>query len=193
MVKLSGVENRVLKITKNLIVVVLATSFGFGEVASAKSTLTTTGDILQIALPVAAIGTAFLKDDVEGEKQFVTSFAANMAITNILKFSLKNTDYDKRPNGGHYSFPSGHTAAAFGGAFFMQQRYGIEYGAPTMALASLTAYSRVKGDYHHWRDVIGGAVIALATNYFMVTEYKPKDLKVALDKDSFLVDMKFNF
>ena len=30
--------------------------------ASAKSTLTTTGDILQIALPVAAFSTAFLKE-----------------------------------------------------------------------------------------------------------------------------------
>ena len=117
----------------------------------------------------------------------------NTAIAKGLKYTLKRTSLDERPNGKHYSFPSGHSASAFGGAFFFQQRYGVEYGAPAIVLASVTGYSRVKGDYHHWRDVIGGAVIALGTNYFMVSAYQPKNLKLAIDKDGFLVDMKFNF
>ena len=44
--------------------------------------------------------------------------------------------------------------SAFGGAFFLQKRYGIMYGAPAIALAAFTGYTRTKGDYHHWRDVI---------------------------------------
>lgn len=180
-------------INKSISIASCLIMLGQSNISFARSSLTTTGDVLQIALPVAAFGTAFFKDDVEGEKQFAKSFIVNMAITNALKFSLKNTDLDKRPNGGHYSFPSGHSAAAFGGAFFLEQRYGTQYGAPAIGMAALTGYSRVKGDYHHWRDVIGGAVIALGTNYFMVDKFDPGTVNIAVTNKSIFADLKFKF
>lgn len=193
MVNVNGVGDNMLKRNKKIVFTICLVSLLQANIVLAKSTLTTTGDVLQIALPVAAFGTAFLKDDIEGEKEFAKSFLVNVAITNGLKLALKGTDLDKRPNGGHYSFPSGHSSAAFGGAFFLQKRYGTEYGAPAIALAAVTGYSRIKSKHHHWRDVIGGVVIALGTNYFMVNEYVPKDLAVAIDKDSVMLDMKLSF
>ena len=160
--------------------------------ALARSNLTTSGDILQIAIPVVALGTSFYKDDVEGEKEFVKSFLVNTAITHGIKFAMKDTQWGKRPNGGTYSFPSGHSSSAFQGAFFLQERYGIEYGAPAIGLAALTGYSRVKGNYHHWRDVIGGAAIAFSVNYFMVDEYKDK-LSINIGKDIAMLDFKMQF
>ncbi len=162
------------------------------NIALARSNLTTAGDILQIAIPVVAFGTTFYKDDVEGEKEFVKSFLVNTAITHSLKFALKDTEWGKRPNGKHHSFPSGHASSAFQGGFFLQKRYGSDYGAPAIALASLTGYSRVQGNYHHWRDVIGGAAIAFGVNYFLVEEYQDK-VAVTVGKDMAMLDLKLQF
>ncbi|MGB4191531.1 MAG: phosphatase PAP2 family protein [Rickettsiales bacterium] len=180
------------KYLKLIIAIFLVSSLPINSVY-AKSSLTTAGDILQIAIPVTALGVSYLKDDTEGEKQFIKSFVVTTGLTHALKFALKDTQLDKRPNGGHYSFPSGHSASAFQGAFFLQQRYGIEYGAPAIALAGLTGYSRVKGDYHHWRDVIGGTILAYAVNYFMVSKYEVKNMIVHFDKETAMLDFKYQF
>ena len=153
------------------------------QVSHAKSTLTKAGDILQIAIPAVAFGTATYKKDAEGQKQFAKSFVVTLGVMYAAKYAVKNTKWGERPNGGNYSFPSGHTASAFGGAFFLQKRYGIMYGAPAIALAGLTGYSRVKGKYHHWRDVIGGTVIAAGANYFLVDRYDSDHLKITADID----------
>lgn len=159
----------------------------------ARSNLTTSGDILQVAIPLTAFATTWYKDDIEGKRQFLESFIVNTAITHGLKFALKNTNLDERPNGGHYSFPSGHTASAFQGAFFLQQRYGNEYGLPSIALAGFTGYTRVRGDYHHWRDVIGAASIAFGVNYFLVTKYEKQQITVDLNKDSAMLNFATKF
>ena len=172
-----------------LIIVVMFQS----NIALAKSSLTTSGDILQFAIPIAAFGTTFYKDDSEGKIEFTKSFLVNTAITHGLKFALKDTEWGKRPNGGDYSFPSGHASSAFQGAFFLQRRYGAEYGAPAIALAAFTGYTRVRGDYHHWRDVIGGAGIAFGVNYFLVTKYEKQQVTVDISKNSAMLNFKTSF
>jgi membrane-associated phospholipid phosphatase len=161
----------------------------------ATSGLTTAGDILQIAIPTAAFGVSTYKNDREGQIEFATSFAATMAATYAIKYSLKNTEWSERPNGGTESFPSGHSSSAFGGAFFLQQRYGIMYGAPAIALAAFTGYTRVEGDYHHWRDVFGSMAIAGIANYFLVNKYNEDNLKVTADinKDTALLLVQAKF
>ena len=159
-----------------------------------RSSLTVAGDITQLAVPLGAMGIAFYKGDKEGQKEFAKSFLTNMAVVYALKYALKDSDWGERPNGGKYSFPSGHSASAFGGAFFLQTRYGKEYGIPAMALAGFTGYTRVKGDYHHWRDVIGGAVIAFGANYFFVNKYGENTAKVTtgITKDGGIVAVKMD-
>ena len=158
----------------------------------AASTLTTAGDVLQIVLPASAFGVATYKKDGEGQKQFSISFLTTMGVTYATKLAVRNTSWGKRPRGGKDSFPSGHTASAFGGAFFLQKRYGSMYGVPAMAVAAFTGYTRVKGRYHHWRDVIGATAIAGVSNYFLVTKFEKVRIAADLDKTTAMLslDMK---
>ena len=163
--------------------------------SNATDGLTTAGDILQIAIPTAAFGISTYKQDRQGQIEFATSFAVTMAATYAIKYSLKDTEWSDRPNGGTESFPSGHSSSAFGGAFYLQQRYGYMYGAPALALAAFTGYTRVEGDYHHWRDVFGSMVVAGVSNYFLVNKYNSDDVKVTADINNkqalLLVQAKF--
>ena len=163
--------------------------------AIARSNLTTSGDILMVAVPLTALGIATYRDDTEGQKEFIKSFLVNTALTHALKFSLKNTSLDKRPNGKRYSFPSGHAAAAFQGAFFLQTRYGTEYGAPAIALSAFTGYTRVHAKAHHWRDVVGGAALAFGVNYFLVTKYNNEKTQISagLDHKTAMLNVSMKF
>jgi membrane-associated phospholipid phosphatase len=127
----------------------------------AGDTLTTYGEIAQIAIPAAAVSVAALKSDGDGLLQFGATSAVTMGITYALKYSLDR----ERPDGGGQSFPSGHTASAFMGASYLHYRYGWEYGLPAYAAAAAVGYSRVEADKHHWEDVIAAAVIANLSAY----------------------------
>lgn len=163
------------------------------NISLARSNLTVSGDVLQVAIPVVAFGITFNKDDAVGKEQFIQSFLVTTALTHALKFSLKNTSLNERPNGKDYSFPSGHAASAFQGAFFLQRRYGSEYGVPAMALAAFTGYTRVRGDYHHWRDVIGAAGLSFGVNYFLVNKYEKQQISVDVTKDAAMLNFKTSF
>ena len=84
-----------------------------------------------------------------------------IGITSGLKVAVNR----KRPNGGKWSFPSGHTASAFMGASFLHYRYGWEYGFPAYAVAAVVGYSRVNANKHYWSDVVAAAAIANVTAY----------------------------
>jgi len=127
------------------------------------SEVTTTekaGDIMQLAIPLAGIGSAYFLDDNIGKKQFWNSYLSTAAFTYFLKITINR----ERPSGGGMSFPSGHTASAFSGAMFINNRYGIKYGIPSLLLASFVGYSRVHADKHYWGDVLAGASIGIASN-----------------------------
>jgi len=127
----------------------------------------TTGDVLQITIPVAALITAFSKDDTEGMKQLAYSVAASTAATWALKFAV----HKKRPRGGKYAFPSAHTSLAFTGSTFLGMRYGYAYGVPSAAAASYVGYSRVQVRRHDWTDVIGGALVGGISSYIFTTTH----------------------
>lgn len=124
-------------------------------------------DVLEIALPAAAASIAyFVEDDEQGLWQFGTSLLATTATTYALKAAVDK----ERPNGkDNDAFPSGHAAVTFSAASFLQRRYGWEYGVPAYLLASYTGYARVQTDNHEVVDVLAGAAIGLAFNYFLVT------------------------
>lgn len=64
-----------------------------------------------------------------------------------------------RPNGEDYSFPSGHTAAAFTTAGVVTRRYGGWAGGVSVGLGVLTALGRMEDMKHYASDVIAGATI----------------------------------
>lgn len=95
------------------------------------------GDFTNIAMPLAALGFTGIHQDKQGAIQFVKSFALTIGAVYVLKPTVN----EKRPNGGKWSFPSGHTASAFSSASFLQMRYGWKYGIPAYALATVVGYS----------------------------------------------------
>ena len=131
-------------------------------------TLEEIGDVMQIALPAAGGAATLFLDDKEGQKQWIFSTALNFGTQATIKAVVDKT----RPNQGELSFPSGHTAAAFGGASFIQRRYGWGWGVPAYALAALTGYSRIDATAHDFFDVVGGATIGIFSTYIFTTPYE---------------------
>jgi len=89
------------------------------------------------------------------------SWALTMAITGGLKFTINR----QRPNGGRYSFPSGHTSAAFSMATVLTRFYGIKAAIPSYLLASLTGFTRIDNSKHFLTDVLVGAVLGTAIGW----------------------------
>ena len=79
--------------------------------------------------------------------------------------SIKNMSGEMRPDGSdHYSFPSGHTAAAFATAEFLRQEYkdvSPWYGVAGYAVAATTGYLRMYNNKHWVGDVAAGAGIGI--------------------------------
>lgn len=128
-----------------------------------------TGDIITGLLPLAAFGTAYFKDDKEGEKQWLRDTVLHEVLYTGLVLGFDETSLGKRPNGGSHSFPSGHAGFAFAQAGFLQERYGWTYGAPALVLAATVSYIRVDIRKHHWRDVIAGGALGYGCAWLTVT------------------------
>lgn len=139
----------------------LAVSIALGVLfPESVSSVERSGDIIQAALPVAGLATSYYLDDKIGKKQFWKSYFSTVALTYLLKITIDR----ERPSGGGWSFPSGHTSSAFSGAMFINNRYGVKYGIPSLLLASFVGYSRVYAEKHYWGDVLAGASIGIASN-----------------------------
>jgi membrane-associated phospholipid phosphatase len=127
------------------------------------------GEILRIALPVAAGGLSLYKEDYDGVLQLGVSeiFAEGTSLV------LQHFIHEQRPDKSDYkSFPSDSAAVSFSAASFLQIRYGWDYGLPAYALASFVGYSRVEAKKHHWGDVIAGAVLGWGASEITTIRYR---------------------
>jgi len=91
-------------------------------------------------------------------KDLGTAFLATSAVVLPLKLFVDRA----RPNGGRYSFPSGHTALAFATAPVLAAHFGLKVGAPAYALAAMTALGRMEDRKHYLSDVVFGSAVGLA-------------------------------
>jgi membrane-associated phospholipid phosphatase len=82
-------------------------------------------------------------------------------IAQALTYGIKGTARRARPEGGGFSFPSGHTTAAFASATVLQRHFGWKVGAPAYAAAGYVAASRVQGQRHYLSDVMFGAALGV--------------------------------
>ena len=131
--------------------------------------VTEVGDALQFLLPITAGVATLFEPDWEGSKQFAYSFGSAVIINSTAKFAVGKL----RPNENNfYSYPSGHSMAAFSGAGFIMERYGPIYGWPALTAAGFVGYSRVQSYNHYADDVIAGASIGLMMNWVFVTPYE---------------------
>jgi membrane-associated phospholipid phosphatase len=64
-----------------------------------------------------------------------------------------------RPSGGHDSFPSGHSSAAFTSAAILDAHYGWKAGVPAYAVAGFIGWTRVRDNAHWLTDVVMGGTL----------------------------------
>jgi undecaprenyl-diphosphatase len=76
-----------------------------------------------------------------------------------------------------HSFPSGHTATAFAGAMMLS--YLVPRAAPAFfVLAAAIAYSRLYVGVHFPLDVVGGAVIGVATALLLLAVARRRSVQL---------------
>jgi len=90
--------------------------------------------------------------------------SSSMLLTWSAVWALKLTINAKRPNGGDYSFPSGHTATAFAAAPVLAKHFGSKVGYVSYAMAVLTGMARMEDKKHYLGDVLAGAAIGLVAS-----------------------------
>ncbi|MBI5140691.1 MAG: phosphatase PAP2 family protein [Nitrospirae bacterium] len=158
-------------------------------IAHAGDGIETAGDVLFLALPAVAGGTAISNRDDEGAVMFGKSAAVTLGAT----YALKQTVDERRPNGGVHSFPSGHASVSFASAEFLRSRYGWDYGMPAYAAALFVAYSRVESKNHYAHDVIAGAAIGMASSHFFTRPYAGWHVQAEADSEYFGIRLRRSF
>lgn len=145
------------------------------------------GHYTQLGLPLSALGVSMAKGDTEGMVQLVKSFAVETAIVVVMKRSIDRT----RPNGGRYSFPSGHTAVSFMSSTYLWKRYGWKYGLPSTALAAFVGYSRygIDDPVHYFSDVVAGCIIGVGSSWIFTKRHQ-SDVEVDVIGDLSYLGLK---
>lgn len=133
------------------------------------------------ALAAWSIGVPAVTGDRGGALQAAGSIGAAYAVST----GLKEIFPEQRPDGSdNRSFPSGHTAAAFGAATSIWERRGAGEGLPSLALATFVGFARVKADKHHWYDALAGAAIGTGSGLLLTRPLAAKRIAVAPWVDS---------
>jgi len=91
-----------------------------------------------------------------------TALVEAQAVEGLMTQALKHTVRRSRPDGGRYSFPSGHTAASFATAEVLRRRYGWKAGLAMYVAAAYISASRIADRRHYLTDVLFGASIGIA-------------------------------
>jgi len=117
-------------------------------------------------------------------------YAMSNAIANGVVFATKGLAGVSRPDSSDkYSFPSGHTAAAFVSAEFLRQEYkdvSPWIGAAGYVVAAGTGFLRIYNNKHWFNDVIAGAGIGILStrlSYYFYPKLKNLIIRKA-DKDA---------
>lgn len=87
----------------------------------------------------------------------VRAQALAQTVTQAVKAAARRT----RPDGGNFSFPSGHSSTAFASAAVLQHHLGWRGGVPAYAAAAYVAASRIQDRRHFLTDVGFGAVLGI--------------------------------
>ena len=112
------------------------------------------------AVSVYAIGYAIRN---ERTKEVGTSLVEAQIVNAFITTGIKYAVNRERPDGGRYSFPSGHASATFVTADVLFQQFGWKVGIPAYAGATYVAISRVADKQHYLSDVVFGAAVGMAS------------------------------
>jgi membrane-associated phospholipid phosphatase len=126
------------------------------------------GDWARFGSSIGALGLIAYYKDMDGLIQFLESAGS----TQIIMGATKEFANRKRPDGGEYSFPSGHTSSTFAPAAFVQFRYGTLPAIPFWIAAGITGYSRIEQDRHYISDVVGSAFLGIFMAKIFTKQYE---------------------
>jgi membrane-associated phospholipid phosphatase len=152
-------------------------------------TIETSGDILRVAIPVAAWGVAWHRKDGEGQRRFAYAMAGTLAST----YALKKVVDKNRPNGDDEAFPSGHAATAFSGASFIHRRYGFRESVPWYLASAYVGWTRVDADEHDTVDVLAGAALAVAWTWLLVEPRENSRITPVIARDGAAIQFSFRW
>jgi len=141
----------------------------------------TTGDYMQKVLPALALVVSLILSYKDCLSDYVIPFVIGTVLIQVFKFVTytprpsQQTPMDNpwrwravqfkwSPNDGD-SFMSGHTGAAFGGAWFIALMTPLWIGLPIMLLASTVGLSRILCKAHYVRDVVGSILLTGLVQY----------------------------
>ncbi len=96
-------------------------------------------------------------DDLSRERALtmLSALTINAAVTGGLKVIRHN----HQPDGGPWSWPSGHTSSSIAVASVLHEYYGLKVGLPAYAVAGVVAW-RMMDEGDHWAsDVLFGATL----------------------------------
>ncbi len=116
----------------------------------------TAGRVGEVGLVAAALGKTIAEEDHDGARQFAFGMGTTVASTEVLKRLVGSERPNQRDD---RSFPSGHTSISFSAAGHLHARYGWEWGAPALVVASFVGWSRIEAREHRFEDVIAGALL----------------------------------
>lgn len=128
---------------------------------------------------------------IEGKNTLVDKTAMYLisnTLTGIAVGTLKTQTGRVRPDGSdNRAFPSGHTAAAFAAAEFMNQEYKGNspwYGVAAYTMATATGTLRMLNNKHWLSDVIMGAGVGIMTTKLVYIAYPAVKSKLFGNKPS---------
>ncbi len=127
--------------------------------------------VFNIAAPVGVFTAGIIKHNKQLQKDaaymvggFIVSSAVTIGMKRIVKRDRPFVTYPfiiiKRDVGGDYSFPSGHTSAAFYSATSLSLLFPKWYViAPSYLYAATVGYARMYQGVHYPTDVLAGAIV----------------------------------
>ena len=144
--------------------------------------------VFNIAAPVGIFTAGLIKHNNQLKKDaaymagaFVLSSVITTATKQIVKRKRPFDEYSfivKRDEGGSYSFPSGHTSAAFTTATSLSLLFPKWYViAPSYLWAASVGYARMYQGVHYPSDVLAGAVIGAGSAWLAWKVQKWMDKK----------------
>lgn len=90
---------------------------------------------------------------------FGTDLFRAQAVSGLLTLALKTSINRPRPDGGVYSYPSGHTSSAFATAGVVYRHLGPRLGIPAFLLAGYVGFSRLQENKHFFTDIVAGGIL----------------------------------